>query len=269
MDKTSARTKTEILFLLAISMSVLAGCSTLESTSTNPSREPSMAQSTEPIGKLSADRIKKGENLSVGDVVLKGEAVNTQNEVSVCKYPTFMIKLQPQHDRAIILGLQNTTDCELVVQRKESVPTTSVDPPTGKSGVPSSPELMAQQTSDTAEQWVDHYGAGGPLDELTEVYQKVWFDYSSGQYAQITDRDGWCWEFTFTGWTEDYCYGGYWETGQDSLVSSDWEGGFHHSSGQWYHSLINSIAVDEYGLHTCNYIWTGTIVSGVTNYCTS
>lgn len=214
--------------------------------------------------------LKKWRNLAKGDTVIKGKKEKVDGE-AICVYPDFEISIKAKPGKVRMLDLRNDSKCNLKVNEKSNLKLSDVKIPKLPKTVSTiyaddpSPEISGYFTGNG---WIDMYGYGGTWDKLTRVYQEVNFYYVESEKVKITGRAGSC-QVSWTGWYNNYCYGGYQTSGySDYEASSEWQGGFHWVPfNTYYHSLHNWISGDSWGGHSCSGLKIGMIVAGIIYYC--
>ncbi len=125
-------------------------------------------------------------------------------------------------------------------------------------------------SSHTGVKTVEHHywlhGGGGKGDLLTEVWQKVTYEWdSNANVVQALFGDGGCTWAAYNGWENDECAIDRFEYGGDHLWRQN-HGDFHwdpwYASPQYYHTLWSNIYAVDSGDHSCWGDYAGSYPSG-------
>ncbi len=143
----------------------------------------------------------------------------------------------------------------IVVEKNESLQPSSVS-------IGSATTLDPQHTTDA---FIYMYGYGGTADPLTERYAKMTFGYDGNSAWKVSGDDGAC-SWVPDGWVNTACTY-YWNPTSGSSVYMQGEGDFHWWANSYQHSLYTAQTGTKSGGYSCNYWYTGSIVSGTTGWC--
>lgn len=198
-------------------------------------------------------KIVSYKDVKKGDIITTGERNNSKE---LCKVSFGMsIDFGPNEKGSKSVTTKVDDNCNVIVKEiKEN--TQSIES--------SGNAVITSLKSISQDYWM--YGYGGEWDKLTEDLSQMTF-YYDGSTSSYSSGSGSCIPHSSTGWSNTYCRAWPAPTSGD-VTTYNVRGDFEWINNLYQHTLWTTISGTKSGSTSCNYVYSGSIVSGTKSECT-